>query len=178
MSLYTLDDPGDLVGPSLIGAFDGWVDAGSAATSALEQLALDGEVIGEAVYRDTGDGRIFTHSEINPAFEHQGFGTQMVRAALDDTRAAGLKPIGQCSMVRNFLAEHPDYRIPAFDFRGTPTGIDLFAVMASGTTPVIDGGLAGKEGGQIGAGVLRPRIEAFVAAADAYAQRYPTSPTA
>jgi hypothetical protein len=76
------------------------------------------------------------------------------------------------------LAEHPDYRIPAFDFRGTPTGIDLFAVMASGTTPVIDGGLAGKEGGQIGAGVLRPRIEAFAAAAAAYAQRYPTSPTA
>ncbi|HEY8319546.1 MAG TPA: GNAT family N-acetyltransferase [Amnibacterium sp.] len=71
--------------------------------------SLDGEVIGEAVYRDTEDGRIFTHSEINPAFEHQGYGTQMVRAALDDTRSAGLKPIGQCSMVRNFLAEHPDY---------------------------------------------------------------------
>lgn len=76
------------------------------------------------------------------------------------------------------LAEHADYRIPAFDFRGTPTGIDLFAVMASGTTPVIDGGLAGKDGGQIGAGVLRPRIEAFAAAAAAYVQRYPTSPTA
>jgi predicted GNAT family acetyltransferase len=71
--------------------------------------SLDGEVIGEVVYRDTADGRIFTHSEINPAYEHQGFGTQMVRAALDDTRTAGLKPIGQCSMVRNFLAEHPDY---------------------------------------------------------------------
>lgn len=45
MPLYTLDDPGDLVGPSLIGAFDGWVDAGSAATSALEQLALSGDVV-------------------------------------------------------------------------------------------------------------------------------------
>jgi predicted GNAT family acetyltransferase len=70
---------------------------------------LDGEIIGEAIYRDTGAGRIFTHSEIAPAFEHQGYGTQMVRAALDDTRSAGLRPIGQCSMVRNFLAEHPDY---------------------------------------------------------------------
>ena len=50
--------------------------------------SLDGEVIGEAVYRDTEDGRIFTHSEINPAYEHQGYGTQMVRAALDDTRTA------------------------------------------------------------------------------------------
>ena len=31
-------DPGDLIAPVLIGAFDGWVDAGSAATTALEQL--------------------------------------------------------------------------------------------------------------------------------------------
>jgi uncharacterized protein len=71
--------------------------------------SLDGEVIGELLYRDTGDGRIFTHSEIAPAHEHQGFGTQMVRSALDDTRTTGLRPIGQCSLVRNFLAEHPDY---------------------------------------------------------------------
>ena len=72
-------------------------------------LQLDGDVIGEVVYRDTEDGRIFTHSEVVAALEHQGYGTRMVRGALDDTRAAGLKPIGQCSMVRNFLAEHPDY---------------------------------------------------------------------
>jgi proteasome assembly chaperone (PAC2) family protein len=45
VALYTLDDPGDLIGPSLIGAFDGWVDAGSAATSALEHLALTGDII-------------------------------------------------------------------------------------------------------------------------------------
>lgn len=76
------------------------------------------------------------------------------------------------------LAEHPEFRIPAFDFRGTPSGIDLLAVTETGTTPLIDGGLAGKEGGQIGAGVLRPRMEAFTAAAAAYAHRYPTSPAA
>ena len=45
MPLFTLDDPGDLAGPSLVGAFDGWVDAGSAATSALEQLAGPGQVV-------------------------------------------------------------------------------------------------------------------------------------
>ena len=38
MSLFHLDDPGDLVAPSFVAAFDGWVDAGSAATTALEQL--------------------------------------------------------------------------------------------------------------------------------------------
>ncbi|TYK51424.1 DUF1116 domain-containing protein [Actinomadura decatromicini] len=73
-------------------------------------------------------------------------------------------------------AEHPDYKIPAFGFRGTPVGVDLHAVIATGRTPLIDGGLAGRSGGQIGAGLLRPRIEAFTAAAAAYAERYPTSP--
>jgi PAC2 family len=45
VSLYTLDDPGDLIAPTLIAAFDGWVDAGSAATSALERLAEDGSIV-------------------------------------------------------------------------------------------------------------------------------------
>lgn len=47
VSLYTLaapgspGDPGDLIAPSLLGAFDGWVDAGNAATIALAQLLGD-----------------------------------------------------------------------------------------------------------------------------------------
>jgi PAC2 family len=45
MPLYTLDDPGDLVAPTVIAAFDGWVDAGSAATTALAKLAEGGSVI-------------------------------------------------------------------------------------------------------------------------------------
>jgi hypothetical protein len=45
MALYTLDDPGDLVAPTVIAAFDGWVDAGSAATTALGHLAEGGSVI-------------------------------------------------------------------------------------------------------------------------------------
>ena len=51
MSIYTLaapgsrGDPGDLIAPSLIGAFDGWVDAGSAATAALAELVTDAPVV-------------------------------------------------------------------------------------------------------------------------------------
>lgn len=44
MSLYRLVDPGSLIAPSFVAAFDGWVDAGSAATSALEHL-VDGAAI-------------------------------------------------------------------------------------------------------------------------------------
>lgn len=54
MSLYDLRDPGDLVDPLLVAAFDGWVDAGSAATAAASRLAAEGEVVvafdGDRIY--------------------------------------------------------------------------------------------------------------------------------
>jgi hypothetical protein len=70
------------------------------------------------------------------------------------------------------VGEHPDFRIPALGFRGSPVGIDVHRVVASGVVPVIDGGLAGRGGGQIGAGVLKAPIECFQAAHQAYAARY------
>ena len=45
VSLYTLDDTRDLIAPVLIAAFDGWVDAGSAATTALAILAEDADAV-------------------------------------------------------------------------------------------------------------------------------------
>ena len=51
MSLYELakpgapGDPGDLIAPTMVGAFDGWVDAGSAATTALDHLVEDAPVV-------------------------------------------------------------------------------------------------------------------------------------
>jgi hypothetical protein len=88
---------------------------------------------------------------------------------------------GPEAMVANNLAmyditlgEHPDFKIPYLGFRGSPTGIDVRRVVETGVVPVIDGGLAGKDGGQIGAGVLRPDLDCFTAAADAYRRRYVT----
>ena len=71
------------------------------------------------------------------------------------------------------VAEHPDFLIPYFGFRGSPVGIDIFKVNQTGITPVIDGGLAGKDGGQVGAGILRAPVECFAAAEQAYRRRYP-----
>jgi hypothetical protein len=45
MTLYHLTDPGDLVAPTLVAAFDGWVDSGAAATTAVGRLAEGGEVV-------------------------------------------------------------------------------------------------------------------------------------
>ncbi len=45
MTLFSLSDPGDLIEPVAVVAFDGWVDAGSAATAAAGQLAEGSDVI-------------------------------------------------------------------------------------------------------------------------------------
>lgn len=69
-------------------------------------------------------------------------------------------------------AEHPVYKIPALAFRGTPVGIDVCRVVDSGVLPVMDIGVAGRSGGQIGAGLMTAPMDCFEAAAAAYAERY------
>lgn len=72
------------------------------------------------------------------------------------------------AMYRITVGEHPDFRIPYFGFRGSPVGIDVLKVVETGVVPLIDGGLAGRGGGQIGAGVLMAPMESFAAAAAAH----------
>jgi hypothetical protein len=69
------------------------------------------------------------------------------------------------------LAEHPVYRIPALDSRGTATGIDLLKVTGSGVVPVINTGIAHRNPGvgMIGAGLVRPPFACFREALLAFA---------
>mgnify|MGYP001245833572 CR=1 FL=1 len=52
-----------------------------------------------AVYHRQGDRLIFTHTEVPPADEGKGIGSQIVRAALDDARKRGFKTVPACSFV-------------------------------------------------------------------------------
>jgi hypothetical protein len=70
------------------------------------------------------------------------------------------------------VAEHPAYRIPALSFRGTPTGIDVTRVVSTGILPIMDVGVAGRDGGQIGAGLMRAPLGCFELAAEAMEARY------
>lgn len=76
------------------------------------------------------------------------------------------------SMYEICVGENATFQIPYFGYRGTPTGIDIFRVAETGIPPVIDGGLAGKDGGQIGAGILKAPIECFQRACEAWRARY------
>ena len=61
------------------------------------------------------------------------------------------------------MDEHPVYRIPFLDFRGTPTGIDLIKVIETGISPVCNTAIAHREigYGMIGAGLIRIPMECF-----------------
>lgn len=70
------------------------------------------------------------------------------------------------------LAEHPVYKIPALDFRGTATGIDLLKVIETGVVPVVNTGIAHKRPGvgMVGAGLVKPPFECFRQALLAFAE--------
>ena len=70
------------------------------------------------------------------------------------------------------LAEHPTYKIPALDFRGTATGIDLLKVVETGVVPVVNTGIAHKQPGvgMVGAGLVKPPFSCFAQALLAFAE--------
>src|SRR5262249_21648755 len=90
--------------------------------------------------------------------EAVGFGALAQAAAFPLQAYQGGGPEAMIEMNRAMYeitaGEHRDYRIPFFAFRGVPIGIDVAKVVAQGRPPLCDVGLAGKAGGQIGAGVL------------------------
>ena len=71
-------------------------------------------------------------------------------------------------------AEHKHFTIPALDFRGSPTGIDIRKVIEKGILPRVNTGIASRNPGvgQVGAGLVRPPMQIFEEALVAYAEKY------
>ncbi len=69
------------------------------------------------------------------------------------------------------VAENPEWTIPALDFSGVATGIDVRLVAETGIAPVINTGIAHRQPGvgQVGAGVVRAPIACFTQALRALA---------
>lgn len=72
------------------------------------------------------------------------------------------------------VGEGTAYRIPALDFRGSATGIDLLKIVETGIRPIINTGIAHRDYGvgQVGAGLVHPPEECFRAAVQACAQAW------
>jgi len=72
------------------------------------------------------------------------------------------------------VGEGRAYKIPALDFRGSPTGIDIRKVIETGIRPVINTGIAHKNPGvgQVGAGIVYPPEDCFKQALAACAEAW------
>ena len=64
------------------------------------------------------------------------------------------------------VSEDSQYQLPILNFRGTPIGIDIRQVVRQNLLPIINTGIAHRLPGvgQVGAGIVRPPMECFVAA--------------
>jgi hypothetical protein len=76
------------------------------------------------------------------------------------------------------LAESRAYQLPALDFRGSATGIDIRKVVDTGIEPIINTGIAHREAGvgQVGAGLTRAPLDCFVQALRALDAVLPPEP--
>ena len=74
------------------------------------EALLDGEVVGLADYRLSGQTMEITHTETDAGHQGQGIAGQVVRTALDDAREKGLSVIPTCPYAEKWISEHPDYQ--------------------------------------------------------------------
>lgn len=76
------------------------------------------------------------------------------------------------SMSEITVGLNPAWTIPAMDFAGVPTGIDIRLVLETGLAPTINTGIAHREPGigQVGAGVVKAPLRCFEQALVAFAE--------
>ena len=125
----------------------------------------------------------FTAADANPDMgdstivETIGLGGFAMAAA---PAVAGFVGAGAASEAANYtramaeitLGENPEWTIPALDYTGVPTGIDIRLVLETGLAPTINTGIAHKKAGvgQVGAGVVKAPMACFTQALSGLAE--------
>jgi predicted GNAT family acetyltransferase len=72
------------------------------------ELLVDGQTA-FANYRLAPGVVIITHTETPPALRGRGIAAIVVKGALDQIRADGLKVVAGCGYVIDYLAKHPEF---------------------------------------------------------------------
>lgn len=84
---------------------------------------LDGQVAGSADYQQTSELWVFTHTEVDRAFEGRGVGGALVRGALDHVRQDGTRAVlAICPFVLSWIERHPEYG--DLLYRARPSTVD------------------------------------------------------
>jgi predicted GNAT family acetyltransferase len=72
------------------------------------ELEVEGHVAA-TYYEQAGSVLTFVHTEVPDALAGRGVGSRLVKGALDQVRAAGLRVVAQCPFVKAYIEKHADY---------------------------------------------------------------------
>ncbi|MGC4862752.1 GNAT family N-acetyltransferase [Micromonospora sp. DT41] len=73
------------------------------------EILVDDALAGFTAYVPRGEVLVFTHTQVDRAFQGKGVGGALIRGTLDQVRARGGRLVPQCPFVAAFIDKHPDY---------------------------------------------------------------------
>jgi predicted GNAT family acetyltransferase len=73
------------------------------------ELNVEGH-LAATYYKLDGDVITFVHTEVPAELGGKGVGSRLVKGALDQVRAAGMKVVAECTFVKGWIAKHADYQ--------------------------------------------------------------------
>lgn len=72
------------------------------------EVTVDGH-LARADYVIDSDVITFTHTIVPPALEGRGIASRLIRHALTEARARGLRVVPQCPFVAAYIRKHPEW---------------------------------------------------------------------
>lgn len=78
--------------------------------AARYEIFVDGVRRGYAEYALDNGVVTFTHTVTDPQMRSKGLAGRVVKQALDEARAAGLRVVPRCWFVAQFIDRHPEYQ--------------------------------------------------------------------
>ena len=77
---------------------------------ALHRFELDVEGhVAESFYKIENGVITFIHTKVPPELGGKGVGSRLIKGALDQVRAGGLKVIAECPFVKAYIDKHAEY---------------------------------------------------------------------
>jgi uncharacterized protein len=73
------------------------------------ELIVDGAQAGLAAYRVRDGVTVVVHSEVDPAYQGKGLGSQLARRTLDHLRATGARVIPACPFFAKYVSTHHEW---------------------------------------------------------------------
>lgn len=93
----------------------------NSAQSRYEARGTAGELLGQTEYQLAPRLIVFTHTEVESAYEGQGVASALAQHALDDVRSRGLKVLALCPYIKAWIDRHSEYA--ALLYRARPSSV-------------------------------------------------------